>query len=159
MRGDFLGAQVFFHRERVVGSAFDRGIVGDEYAFQPADPADSGDQSGGGDFVVINLIRCQLGELEKRGGGVEELADSFTWQQFAAVAVFFAGAFAAAEGDFGNVGAKFIAQSLHPLTIRNKRFVVWDDVVFYDWHYLSIISLIASMNRYSIKEDSIRAAG
>ena len=79
VRGDFLGAQVFFHRERVVGSAFDRGIVGDEYAFQPADPADSGDQSGGGDFVFINLIRRQLGELEKRGGGVEELADSFSW--------------------------------------------------------------------------------
>src|SRR5690606_21973084 len=33
LQGDFLGAQVFFHRERVVAAAFDGGVVGDDHTF------------------------------------------------------------------------------------------------------------------------------
>src|SRR6202041_3387239 len=41
--GDLLRAEVFLHRNRVVGTAFDRRVVGHDHAFATGDPADSGD--------------------------------------------------------------------------------------------------------------------
>ena len=44
--GDLLGPQVLLHRDRVVGAAFDGGVVGDDHALAPGDPADAGDDAG-----------------------------------------------------------------------------------------------------------------
>ena len=46
LQRDLLRAQVLLHRDRVVGAALDGGVVGDDHALAPADPADAGDDAG-----------------------------------------------------------------------------------------------------------------
>src|SRR5690554_7067679 len=45
-------SQVLLYRQRVVGAAFDRGVVGDDHAFDPGHPADACDQAGGRHLLV-----------------------------------------------------------------------------------------------------------
>ena len=59
--GDLLGAQVFLRRQRVVGPPLPGGVVGDDHALDAADPADTGDDAGGRNIVVVNLVGGQLG--------------------------------------------------------------------------------------------------
>src|SRR5580765_4996770 len=44
--GNLLGAQMLLHREREVGAALDRRVVGDDHALLALDDADPGDDSG-----------------------------------------------------------------------------------------------------------------
>ena len=64
--GDGLGAQVLFDGQRVIGAAFDRGIVGHDHAFDAFHPADAGNHPGSRDVFAIHLMSCQLAQLEKR---------------------------------------------------------------------------------------------
>ncbi|MNZ85824.1 hypothetical protein D3C78_1046290 [compost metagenome] len=83
LQGDGLGAQVFFHRQRVVGAAFDRGVVGDDHAFDAFDPADAGDHASGRDVFAVHLMGGQLADFEERRAGVEQAVDPIARQQFA----------------------------------------------------------------------------
>ena len=64
--GDLLGAQVLLDRDRIVGAALDRGIVGDHQAFLARDPADAGDQPGGRHLVLVHAEGRELGKFQKR---------------------------------------------------------------------------------------------
>ena len=85
--GNLLRAQVLFDRNRVVGTAFDRRVVGHDHAFATGDPADTGDDAGPRAFVVVHPVGGKRSDLEQRTAGVEQAVDSVTGQQFAAVDV------------------------------------------------------------------------
>ena len=84
---DFLRAQVLLHREREIGAAFHRGVVGDDHALPAADAADAGDEAGGGHRLVVHLPRRERRELEERRAGVEQRRDALARQQLAAALV------------------------------------------------------------------------
>ena len=111
--GDLLSAQVLFDRNRVVGTAFDRCVVGDDHAFATGDSADTGDDACAGALVVVHAVGGQRRDFEQRTAGVEQAVDSVTGQQFAAVDVACAGAFRATQGGRGQLVAQ----------LRDKRAV------------------------------------
>ena len=82
-RGDLLGAQVLLHRHRVVGAALDRGVVGDDHALAPRDPADAGDDAGAGDLAAVHPPGGELGELQEGRAEIEQLADPLARQELA----------------------------------------------------------------------------
>ena len=89
--GDGLGAQVLFHRQRVVRAAFDRGVVGHDHAFDALDAADAGNHACGRYVFAIHLMGGQLADLQERRAGVEQAVDTLAWQQLAARGVAFLG--------------------------------------------------------------------
>ena len=67
LEGDLLGPEVLLDRHRVVGAALDRGVVGDDDAGRPLDPADPGDDPGAGRVVVVEAGGGQRAQLEEGG--------------------------------------------------------------------------------------------
>ncbi len=69
---DLLGTQVLLDGDRVVGAALDRGVVGDDHAFAPGDPADAGDHARAGALVVVHAVGGQRRQFQKRAARVEQ---------------------------------------------------------------------------------------
>lgn len=61
--GDLLGAQVLFDGDGEVGSAFHRGIVGDDDALFALDASDPGNDSGAGGIAVVHSVGSEGGEF------------------------------------------------------------------------------------------------
>ena len=80
---DLLGPDVLLDRERIVGAALDRRIVGDDDHIAPRDAPDAGDQAGGRGVVVVDVPRGERRELEKRRVGIEQLVDAFANRELA----------------------------------------------------------------------------
>src|SRR5690606_27154732 len=53
LQGHFLGPQVLFHRDREVGAALDRGVVGHDHHLGAVHAADAGDDAGGRGGIVV----------------------------------------------------------------------------------------------------------
>ncbi len=87
---NLLRAQVLLHREREIGAALHRGVVGDHHAAPAADVADPGDEAGGGHRLAVRLPRRERRELEERRAGVEQRGDALARQQLAAALVLLA---------------------------------------------------------------------
>ena len=87
LQGDLLGAQVLFDRHRVIGAAFDRGVVSDDHAAATLDHADSADHASAGGIVVIEAAGGQGRELEEGRAGIAEAADPLAGRQLVAVSV------------------------------------------------------------------------
>ena len=81
---DLLGAQVLLHGHRIVGAALDRRVVADDHAVAAHDPADTGDDAGAMDRVVIHAVRRQRRQLEEGAAGIEKLVDALARQELAA---------------------------------------------------------------------------
>ena len=64
--GNFLGAQVFLHRERVIGAALDGGIVSHDHTLAPCHAADTGDDPRGRHGIVIHAPGGKLGQFQER---------------------------------------------------------------------------------------------
>src|SRR6185503_3454697 len=84
---DLLRADVLLDRDRVVGAALHRGVVGDDQHLAAGDAADAGDEAGAGRVVVVHLPRRQRRELEKRRTLVEEAVDALARRQLALLAM------------------------------------------------------------------------
>ncbi len=82
--GDRLGAQMLLYGQWVIGTAFDRGIVGDDHAFDALDPADSGDHPSSRYLFAVHLMCSQLADFQKRRTGVQQTVDTLARQQLAA---------------------------------------------------------------------------
>ena len=91
-----LRAQVLLHGHRVVGAAFDGGVVGDDDDLAAVDPADPGDDPGAGRRVVVEAVGGERRELEEGRAGVEQPVDALARQQLAALDVALGGALSAA---------------------------------------------------------------
>ncbi len=100
-------------RNRVVGTTFDRRVVGHDHAFTTGDPTDTGDDAGPRAFAVVHPVGGKRRDLEQRTPGIEQAVDSVTRQQFAAFDVTCACAFRATEGGRGQLVAQ----------LRDKRAV------------------------------------
>ena len=64
---------------------------------RPLTHADPGDDPGAGRLVVVQAVRGQRRQLQKRGAGVEQAVDALARQQLAAREVALPRALAAAE--------------------------------------------------------------
>lgn len=60
---DLLRAQVLFDRQRVVGSALDRGVVADDHALHARDAANAGNDPCAGSSIFIHAVSCQRRKL------------------------------------------------------------------------------------------------
>ncbi|CKR69440.1 Uncharacterised protein [Mycobacterium tuberculosis] len=107
LQRDLLGAQVLLDRHRVVGTALDRRVVGDDHALASGYPADPGDDSRARGFVAVHAASGQRSQLEERAARVEQAVHPFAGQQLAAADVAFPGAFVAAQGGGGELIVQF----------------------------------------------------
>ena len=83
LAGDFLRPKMLLHRDRIIGAALDRRVIGDDHAFRARNRADAGDDSRRGDIVVIHAKGGERREFEKRRAGVEQSAHPFMHRQLA----------------------------------------------------------------------------
>ena len=81
---DLLRAQMFFHRQRVIGAALHCGIVGDDHAGRAADRADTGDEARRRHRYTVDRVRGKRRQFQKRRISIEQAGDAFAWQHFAA---------------------------------------------------------------------------
>ena len=117
---DGLGAQVLFHRERVVGAPLDGGVVHHQQAEPTRNLAKPRDDAGGGHWVVIDLPGGQGRELEEGGAGVQQPIDALSGQQLAAALMAGIVGRAAALGYLGEAGIEIGHQGLHGGPIGGK---------------------------------------
>ena len=82
--GDFLGAQVFLDRQRIVGSAFDRRIVRDDHALPAVYVTDARDDSSRRNVVGVDAVSGKSADFEKRRVVVEQILDAIPRQQLSA---------------------------------------------------------------------------
>ena len=85
LHGDVIEAEDLAQGPRVGGAALDRGVVGDEQAFDPLDHAYPGHHGGAGLEVRPPCGECA--QLEERGLAVEDHVDSFAGRALTALAV------------------------------------------------------------------------
>lgn len=62
---DCLGAEVFLHRDGVVGSALDGAVVRDDHTVDALDRPDSRDDSSSGNVFTVDVMAGERGELEE----------------------------------------------------------------------------------------------
>ena len=84
---DFLGPEVLLDRDRVVRAALDGGVVGDDHAGRPLDPADPGDDPRARRLVVVHAPGGERAQLEEGRPRVEESVDPLADRELAALAV------------------------------------------------------------------------
>ena len=114
---DLLRPEVLLDRERIVGAALDRRIVGDDEDVAPRDAADAGDETGGRRVVVVDVPRGKRRELEKRRVGIEQLVDAFAHRKLALRAMPFQVLRPAALARDGLTLAQLAHQLLHPRAV------------------------------------------
>jgi len=83
LEGDLLGAEVLLHRQREVGPALNRGVVGDDHALGAVDEADAGDDAGGRCLAVVHAVRREPAELEERRARIEQQLDALAREELA----------------------------------------------------------------------------
>ncbi len=99
LQGDGLGAQVLLHRQRIIGAALNRGVVGNDHALDALDAADAGHYPGRRYLFLINVEGCQGADFQKGRTGVQQLVDALAGQQLAAAGMARLGLGAAAFTD------------------------------------------------------------
>ena len=112
--GDRLRAQVFFHRDRVVGTAFYGGIVGDDHALDTVDVTDASYQPASGDIIVtVHHVTRKRTNFEKRRTLINQRIDTITYQHFSSGKMFLARSFVAAPADFSELVVQIVNHCLH----------------------------------------------
>ncbi len=84
LQRDLLRAQVFFHRDRIVGAAFHRCVVGNDDALAPGYAADARYDPGGRDLAAVHAVRGELTDFQERRGRIDQRPDTVSRQQFSA---------------------------------------------------------------------------
>ena len=111
---DLLRAQVLLHRDREIGAALDRGVVGDHHDFLPVHAADAGDDAGGGRGVVVHAVGGERRQLQERRARIEQGGDAVARQQLAALGVPVARLLAAALRGARQPRVEFVDQRAVP---------------------------------------------
>ena len=86
---DLLGAKMFLHRQRIIGSALNRGVVADDDAFAALDAPDAGDDPRAVNVAAIHLEGGERRKLQERRAEIDQPLHPFARQQLAAFAVAF----------------------------------------------------------------------
>ena len=79
---NFLRAEMFLHRHRIVGTALDRGIVADDHAFALGNPADAGDDAGSTNGVLVHAVGRERRQFKKRRTGIDQRHHTIARQEF-----------------------------------------------------------------------------
>ena len=69
---DFLGSQMLFHGDGIVGAALHRSVVSDDYAESTSHLTNARNEASSGKRVFVKLVPGQCAELEKGRAGVEQ---------------------------------------------------------------------------------------
>ena len=112
-RGDFLGAQMFLHGQRIIGAALYRRVIDDQHAVAPLYARDAGDDSGRRHFSAVKAVRRKGREFEQFGARIDKRLDALTRQHFAALRVARARFFTAAAAYLGQGRVETIDERLH----------------------------------------------
>ena len=83
LRCDLLGAQMLLHRHRIICSALDRRVVGDDHDLAAVDKADAGDQPRAMDVALVHAEGGESADFQKRRTGVDQSGDPFARQELA----------------------------------------------------------------------------
>ena len=86
-QGDLLGPQVFLDGDRIVGAAFDRGVVGHDHHLLAVDTADAGNYPGPGVVAVVHPPGGQRTEFQKGRPRVQQSTHPVPHQHLASAAV------------------------------------------------------------------------
>ncbi|GBF25296.1 hypothetical protein MnTg02_00326 [bacterium MnTg02] len=82
--GNLLGAQMLFDRDRIIGAAFDRGIIADDHHLLAGDPPDPGNHARRWRRAIIHVMSREHPDLKEGRARVQQLADPFAGQDFSA---------------------------------------------------------------------------
>ena len=123
--GHLLGAQVFFHRHRVVGAALHRGVVAHHHAVHAAHPANAGNKASAGCAVAAVAVwvhgQCGQGrQLQKRRARVEQQSHPLTRRQLAPRQLLGPRRLATAQGAGLQLHTQIGHRRLHGLGIGHK---------------------------------------
>ena len=121
---DLLRAQVLLHRQREVGAALHRGVVGDDDAVAALDDADPGDDPRRGRLPVVEVPGCECIQLEERRAGVEQAVDALARGQLATRAVALEGTLTAALRDGCRALPQLRDERIHALAAALEDVVV-----------------------------------
>ena len=113
VRRDLLGPQMLLHGERIIGSAFDRGIIGHDHALAGRYPPDPGNEPRARQFLAIHTLSGQCRQLQERRPRIQQCGDALARQQLAALDVLIARGRAAAGGIAAQRAAQILDQPLH----------------------------------------------
>ena len=78
---------MLLHRHRVVGAAFDSGVVGDDDRLAPVDDTDAGGDAGRRRFVVVKAVGGKRRQLEKGSVRIDQCVDALARQELTALVV------------------------------------------------------------------------
>ena len=82
--GDLLRPQMLLHRHRIIGAAFDGGVIANDHHIAARHTANPRNHARGMDIPVIKPIGCQSANFQKGGSGIQQAADPIPRQKFAA---------------------------------------------------------------------------
>ena len=71
LQRDFLRAKMLFHRQRIVTATLYRGVIADDHAVPPAYLADTGNDPGGRDLILIQVMRRKKPDFQKIGTRIQ----------------------------------------------------------------------------------------
>ena len=123
---DLLGAEVLFHRQRVVGATLDGRVVGDEDALAALDHPDAGDDARRGRVSVVQLPGGEGVQLEERAPGIDESVDPLPRCELPPRAVPLDCLLAAPSGNERGTLAKLGHERLHRRAAALERLVAAD---------------------------------
>mmetsp|Transcript_17240 Transcript_17240/g.49836 ORF Transcript_17240/g.49836 Transcript_17240/m.49836 type:complete len:321 (+) Transcript_17240:1365-2327(+) len=103
---------MLLHRQRVVGSTFHSGVVGDEEHLTAVHEADAGDDARGVRAAVVHVPCGERRQLQELGAGVDDRLDALAGQRLAALPMLIDGLLAAARAHQGEAVLQLSDQSL-----------------------------------------------
>src|SRR3989344_2364976 len=154
-----LRAQVFFHRQRVVATAFYRGVVGHDHAFDTLDSADAGHYTCRRHFFAVHLMGGQLTDFEKRRADIQQTVNPFTWQQFAARGVTLLSLGAAAFVNAGEQGAQVVDLGEHRRTVGGELRRTGVDLGVQNGHLARSVRLFGFVEQFAADQHAANFAG
>jgi hypothetical protein len=104
----------FFTGHRVVRAALDGGVVGDDDALAPGDPADAGDDPGPRRVAAVQAVRGERGEFQERARRVEQRVHPVARQQLPALDVAGPRPLRPAQRGGGEPGAQVVDEGAVP---------------------------------------------
>ncbi len=84
LRRDFLRAQMFLDRHRIIGAAFDRRIVGDDHRFAAVNESDPRDQARAVHVAFVHAVGGERADFEKGRTRIDEPRDALAREKLAA---------------------------------------------------------------------------
>jgi hypothetical protein len=87
LQGHLLSAHVLLHRQRVVGAAFHRGVVGHNHHVAARDSPDARDDARRGRLVFVQAVGRQRRQFEECRAGIDELLDALAHGKLPLLAV------------------------------------------------------------------------